>query len=258
MIDFGESLGAWFLTTFVPALIGFLLVVSVGRRVKVAYAPAFAIGIFLWFFVDTLGGSANLDVNSGFGGGLAQLALVVLFAVGALAIFYLEGIRSSGPGSMAGGLGIALLAAVAVGIHGTGEGAAFGAIAASTPGSDLIGAFGGTTAGVAYVLHKALESMMVGAVFVGYSRDRPLKWGLLLALVFSIPSIFGFVTGYYLMYDASYLYALGLGTSLFAALKLASATSSQSAAGEGVKQWKLVLLVVFGFLCLYSAALLHS
>lgn len=75
MLDFGTSFLGWLAATAIPAFLGLLLITGAGKWVKGKYLAAFAIGIFMWFFVDTIGGSANLDVNAGFGGGIDQVAM---------------------------------------------------------------------------------------------------------------------------------------------------------------------------------------
>ena len=104
MLPFAESFGAWFASTAIPAFIGLLVITGLARWVKARFLAAFALGIFFWFFVDTIGGSAFLYVNSGFSGGGPQLAMVLLFATG-LVLFLAadKGIFSQAP-SEAGAL----------------------------------------------------------------------------------------------------------------------------------------------------------
>jgi hypothetical protein len=247
-----------------PAFAGLLIVAGASRFVSPRYLAAFALGIFLWFFSDTMGDSAFLDVNSGFGGGAVQISLVFLFIFGVLLVFSLDrGTLRTTSGLAGGSFGVPLLVAFAVGMHGFGEGAAFTATAATTPASALLDAFGGTSAAAAFILHKALESMMVGAAYWAYAKGRVnasaglLRDIIVLALVFVIPGIVGAATDYYLLYDTTYFFAFGLGTSLYAALTLAKPLYAE----VGMSGWesaKLALLIIFGFLCLYFAALLHA
>lgn len=255
----------WLAATAIPGFIGLLLITGALRWVKGRFLAAFALGIFLWFFVDTIGGSANLDVNAGFTGGIDQIAIVALFVVGVLLFFSLGGDIFS-PGSSGGtmNLTIPLLVAVAVGIHGFGEGTAFGSTASSTPSTSLLDAFGGLTAGVAYALHKALEPMMIGACYVVYSFDRAKSAGkyladvLLLTILFVAPSLIGATTGYFVNYDASYFFALGTGTSIYAALRLARPLFMSGETSHSNDSIKVALALVLGFLCIYLAALFHS
>ena len=173
MIGFAASFLAWLAATAIPAFLGLLLITAVGRWIKAKHLSAFALGIFMWFFVDTIGGSANLDVSAGFAGGIDQAAIVALFVVGLLFFFSVSGDLFSQESEMAKlSLTVPMLVAIAVGVHGFGEGTAFSSTASTTASTSLLDAFGGLSAGVAYVLHKALEPMMVGACYVAYSGGR--------------------------------------------------------------------------------------
>jgi zinc transporter ZupT len=246
-----------------PTIVGLLVLAGAARVVSARYLAAFALGIYLWFFSDTIGDSAYLDVNSGFGGGTAQVALVLLFAVGLVLLFSLD--RSAlGPDSTSRSrLSVPLLVALAVGIHGLGEGAALSATAAVTPATGILDAFGGTSAAAAFVLHKALEPMMVGAAYWVYARERAkdpaslLKDMLLLAFVFVLPGIIGAATDYNLGYDTTYFFALGLGTSIYALVRLARPLFSETSDSKW-DSTRVAVLVLAGFLCIYLAALLHS
>ena len=265
MLGFADSFLGWLAATAIPAFIGLLLITGLGRWVKAKYLAAFALGIFMWFFVDTIGGSANLDVNAGFTGGIDQVAIVALFVVGVLLFFSISGdLFSLDPGVNNLSLTVPAIIAVAVGIHGFGEGTAFGFTAASTPSTSLLDAFGGLTAGVAYALHKALEPMMIGACYVVYSNDRAknsrryLTDILLLTVLFVIPSLIGATTGYFIAYDATYLFALGTGTSIYAALRLARPLFANTGAATSREPFKIGVLLVLGSVCIYLAALFHS
>jgi hypothetical protein len=75
------------------------------------------VGLYLWFFSDTVGDANLLRVNEGFTGGVFHAALVVSFVIGLLAIFSLdEGILGdrSAPAGSALGFGIPILVAIAV------------------------------------------------------------------------------------------------------------------------------------------------
>jgi zinc transporter ZupT len=265
MIVFAVGLLGWLAATAIPAFFGLLLIAGVGRRVKGGYLAAFALGIFMWFFVDTIGGSANLDVNAGFAGGIDQVAIVALFVVGAFLFFSVSGKLFSPDSTMARvTLTIPILVAIAVGIHGFGEGTAFGSTASSTPSTSFIDAFGGLNSGAAYVLHKALEPMMIGACYVVYSKDRGrnsrmhLADIVLLTILFVVPSLIGATTGYYVSYDSSYFFALGTGTSIYAALRLVRPLFLNMEASTSNESVKVALSLVSGFLCIYFASLFHS
>lgn len=267
MIGFADSFLAWTATTLLPALAGLLLVVSANKWVNAKYLAAFGFGIFLWFFVDTIGGSANLDVNSAFTGGPAQIGVVILFMIGILLFFSLDRKRGVfSPESAIGKYGFVIpaLVAAAVGIHGLGEGWNFGSTAFSTLSTNLLDAFGGVSAGVAYVLHKALEPMMVGACYAVYmkgqirTRARWLGDLTILSVIFVFTSLFGAGLGYYISVDTTYFFALGTGTSIYAAIRLVGPLFTP---GQASKERETVLLAVallLGFLAIYVAALFHS
>jgi hypothetical protein len=263
VLPFGTSFLAIASALVLPTLVSLLLVSAAARRVNARYLAAFAAGIYLWFFSDTIGDSAYLGVNSGFGGGVEQAALVVLFILGVLLVFSLDRTAfGSGDGD---GLAfrIPVLVALAVGIHGFGEAAAFSGVAASTPATDLLDAFGGLSPAVAFILHKALEPTMVGAAYWLYSRNHSKSTGgllkdmLILTVAFVLPGLVGAATNYYLSFDVTYVFALGLGTSIYAVVMLAKPLFS-GAAGSRWESTKLACAIVLGFLCLYFAALLHS
>jgi zinc transporter ZupT len=247
-----------------PTLVGLLLVSGAARLARAKYLAAFGLGIYLWFFSDTIGDAAYLDVNAGFGGGAVQVALVLLFIVGVVLLFSLDrtSFRADSDAKTIG-FAIPLLVALAVGFHGFGEGAAFIATAGATSATGLLDAFGGLSAAVAFMLHKALEPMMIGAAYWVYARDHAksttarAKDTLLLALVFVVPGIVGGATDYSSAYDTTYFFAFGLGTSIYAAVRLARPLF-QDSDGSKWESLKVAIALMLGFLSLYSAALLHS
>lgn len=267
MIGFVASFLPWVVATLLPAFAGLLVIQLAGDFLRARYLAAFALGIFLWFFVDTIGGAANLDANSGFSGGVGQAAVVALFVIGALVLFSVDRKRNIYSPELAigkYGLIIPVLVAVAVGIHGLGEGAAFGGTASLTKSTTLLDAFGGISGGVAYVLHKTLEPMMIGACYCVYSKDHAksasgqLRDLVLLSIIFVIPSLIGAASGYYLTYDSSYFFALGTGTSLYAATRLFGPLFSSAQIANSKESIKIALLFLLGLLAIYFAALFHS
>lgn len=269
MIGFAETLAGTLGSFIVPAFVGLFLVAVAARRLSARYLAAFAVGLYLWFFSDTIGNANYLGVNEGFTGGGYHALLWVLFAVGLVAIFALDkDMFTVGDAGTSFGFSIPLLVALAVGLHGFGEGAAIGATAATTPSTNLVDAFGGTTAGIAFVLHKALEPMMVGVAYWVYAKDRAKKASdivrdiSLLVCAFALPGIVGSASAYFIVQvypnaDFTYVFALGLGTSIYALLRLARPLFLSPAAGR-YDSAKLALWAVFGFTCLYGAALLHA
>jgi hypothetical protein len=267
MIGFPDSFLPWIAVTLLPAFAGLLVIALAGNFLKAKYLAAFALGIFLWFFVDTIGGAANLGANSGFSGGLGQAAGVALFVIGTLFLFSVDRNRNIfSPDLAIGkyGLGIPILVAVALGIHGLGEGAAFGRTAALTTSASLLEAFGGVSGGIAYVLHKALEPMIIGACYCVYSIEQAktttgrIRDITILSVTFALPSTVGAATGYYLSYDSSYFYALGAGTAIYAAVRLFGPLFGNAKATNSKESIAMALLITLGLLTIYFAALFHS
>ena len=120
----------------------------------------------------------------------------MVFAIGVVLLFSLDTkMFAEGSVGVSFGLAIPLLVTVAVGIHGFGEGAAVGATAATSSSTNLIDAFGGLSAGTAFVLHKGLEPMMVGAAYWIYAKAHTKDMGgrlkdlVVLTLAFTLPGI---------------------------------------------------------------------
>jgi len=268
LIGFAETFGAVLATFLIPTFVGLLIISGVSRFLKAKYLAAFAIGLYLWFFSDTIGDASLLGVSEGFTGGVWQVALWVVFIVGVVVLFALDGgLFAEGVEGSSLGFAIPVLVALAVGIHGFGEGAGIGATAATTSSTNLIDAFGGFTAGAAFVLHKALEPMMVGVAYWIYAKDHAKDLGgrvrdlAILTVAFTLPGIIGGASSYYFIQaypnaDFTYVFALGLGTSIYAALRLAKPLYQGN--GSTAESVKVAALVILGFACLYTAALLHS
>lgn len=106
--------------------------------------------------------------------------------------------------------------------------------------------------------------MMIGACYVVYSKDRAktttkyLADIVVLTVLFVTPSLVGATTGYFINYDASYFFALGTGTSIYAALRLARPLFMNMESNPRNESIKIGLVLVLGFLCIYFAALFHS
>ena len=268
MIQFAVAFLAWAAATLIPAFIGLLLITLAGKRLQPRHLLAFALGIFFWFFVDTILGSATLQVNSGFGGGFAQFGVLLLFVLGVMLLFSVD--RETdilSPQSAIGkyGMAIPFLVAIAVGLHGLGEGAAFGGTANATNGTSLLDTFGGLSAGVAYFLHKGLEPMMIGACYNVYFRTQNggskslIRNVLLLTFVFAITSLIGSVAGYFISgLDTTFFFAFGTGTSIYVAFRLAGPLFLTSGTGSSRDTITIAVSLILGFLAIYVAALFHS
>jgi len=215
-------------------------------------------------FSDTIGGSSYLDVNSGFGGGIEHVSLYLFFAIGLGLVFSIDtSVSSLGFGEEKFAMAIPALVAVAVGVHGFGEGAAFSTTAASTSSESIIDAFGGLSAGVAYVIHKALEPMMIGACYFAYSGPRAqgtsgrVRDMALLSTIFVIPATIGAAVAYFLAVDTTFGFALGTGTSIYAAVRLLKPVLGTSSLNR-FDSVKIPVALFLGFTSIYIAALFHS
>ncbi|MGA2198714.1 MAG: hypothetical protein ABSG45_02120 [Nitrososphaerales archaeon] len=269
MLGFAETLGGTVASFIIPAAAGLVIISLAARFLSAKYLAAFAIGVYFWFFSDTIGDANLLGANEGFTGGIFHLALWIVFGIGLTLMLTLDrDLFTPGPDGMKFGFAIPLLVAVAVGIHGFGEGAALSATAVSTPSTSLIDAFGGVSAGAAFVLHKALEPMMVGAAYWVYAKDHAkdmagrMKDIVILILAFTLPGIVGGASAYYIVQaypsvDFTYVFALGLGTSIYAAVRLGRGMF-ESPRSSGTDSTKMALMILLGFTCLYLAAMLHS
>src|SRR5207247_9080244 len=106
-----------------------------------------------------------------------QVTLVILFLAGVLFFFLVDRNRNIfSPESAIGKYGVIIpvLVAAAIGIHGLGEGWDYGRTAYTTSSTDLLDAFGGITAVVAYVIHKVLQSRMVDAFYAFINKNPAL------------------------------------------------------------------------------------
>jgi len=268
MLGFAETFGAILGSFLLPAFIGLLIMSGAARVLKPIYLAAFAIGLYLWFFSDTIGDASLLGVSEGFTGGIWHVMLWVCFAIGLLLLVSLDkSTFAEGRSGESFGFAIPVLVAIAVGVHGFGEGAAIGATAATTPSASLLDAFGGLSAAASFILHKGLEPLMVGAAYWIYAGDHArdtngrLNDILVLTLAFTLPGIIGGASAYFIVQaypsaDFTYVFALGLGASLYAAFRLARPLFLAS--GASSESIKIALLVLLGFTCLYLAAMLHS
>ena len=263
MLPFGITDLEFSLVTFVSAFLGISLVIVISKRIGAKLIAGFALGVYLWFFTDTLAGANYLDVNNGFSLSAGLVSLVLLFVVGLVVFFGIGGNIFSGDSAGATGIFVALLAALALGLHGMAEGGDFGFTASQTPSSSLLDAFGGVAPSVSWVLHKMLEPTIAAACYVAItgtgskSNSAKLVDALALSAVFVAPAVVGSIAGYYAPFDTTYVYALGLGTSVYALARVGRALYSPG----GSQSWlslKIAVAVALGFLLIFISALLHS
>jgi cation transport ATPase len=106
--------------------------------------------------------------------------------------------------------------------------------------------------------------MMIGACYCAYAREDgrsatgSLRDLFLLSIIFVIPSLIGAASGFYLAYNTSYFYALGTGTSIYAAVRLAGPLFDNTQQSSSKESIKMALLIALGLLLIYFAALFHS
>jgi hypothetical protein len=272
MIEFGVSFVEFVLATFVPIVVGmfFLVALSNVTRVDTRYLSAYALGLLFWFFFDTLNDAVQLDVNQGYSFNSGQIGLVVLFIIGFLLFTLLGGRLSSKrentTGKNAYPFLLTILVALGMGCHGIGEGIEFGGLAAGTQASSVLDAIGGIGGGIAYCLHKLLESTIVIVVFIALARANGLPFRkqlwqtVIVGLVFGIPSAVGEVVGYSVPIDSSWFYALGAGAAFFVVLQVIRPIFTLNKEEEiTYSQWvRISVAMILGFLLLYAAALGHS
>ena len=263
MLPYGVTAVEFALVTFTSAAVGIALVVVASRIVRSRYLAAFAVGVYLWYFTDTLGDANYLNVLNGPLQPVGQYSLLALFVVGLLVFFALDGkIFSVGEDAARQALAVGALAAVALGLHGFGEGADFGFTATQTHISTLLGAFGGWTEAASWVLHKALEPTIAAVAYVAIlGSERRRFWDqvtdiLGLAAVFVTPAVVGSAFGYYTTFDHTFVFALGLGASVYALAWTGKWLYSPGPAGTGLSV-RMAVAALIGFLLIVLSALLH-
>ena len=277
MVDFATSIIGIAGATLIPVYISLYLITNL-KFINIRYIAAAAVGLAFWFFSDTINDATYLDVNSSFGGGLPHVGLVFAFVLGVvtLALFdhiavpnskVADDLRQTGNkgSSRYAKLLFLIPAAIAVvsGIHGLGEGSAFGAGAFSTGSQSLVDAFGGLSAIASYPLHKFLEAGIIAGIYSAYVERNNLgsraKWHLpVLGLLFGLPSIIGAILGYNFVFDPTYFYAFGVTAALYAVLRAVEALSPKFR--ETIPSYlggKVFLALLIGILLLYGAALFH-
>jgi hypothetical protein len=264
LLPFGITVVEFGLVTFVAAFVGVALVVLASKYVKTQYLAAFAVGIYLWYFTDTLGDANYLNVDSGFVFSYDLIGLIAVFVIGLFLFLSLDGkLFGTGEENARFGLLVAILAALSLGLHGFGEGADFGFTASTTQYNTLFDAFGGLTASASWVMHKMLEPTIAAVAYVALAGVRSKSASeraincLTLAVVFVTPPILGAIAGYYLIFDHTYVFALGLGASVYALFRVAGQLYSPGPEKSSWLSFKMALAAVIGFLLIFISALLH-
>jgi len=294
-LDYGLTVGSIAVGTLIPAYIALYLFPNL-KSVPTKYLAALGIGLTFWFWTDTIGDAAYLDVNaaawppSAFGG-LYHFAVIFAFILGiaALAIFdhlavpsptSYEGVPNgvdtasqvSGKGAASGFVTGALFfvpvaVAAVMGIHGMGEGWDFAGVAVGVSGStDIVTSFGGWNPVVSYPLHKFFEASIISIVYTIYVQRNSIAkkagWHLLvLGLLFGLTPVIGSMVGYFVSLDTTFFYAFGVTSGIYAAIRLAGPLIANTKGSAGTipsyLDAKTFLFVAIGFFLLYFAALLH-
>ena len=280
MIDYGTTLLAIIAGTLIPAYLALFIIPRL-KPIQTAILAAAGVGLTFWFFFDTMGDAAQLDVNyaiypfSSFNGA-THFAVIAAFLGGivALAIIDHYAVPNSkfedGQVSISTGKSKTLVlvpigVAAVMGIHGMGEGWDFASAASAATTGSLVTAFGGWNAVISYPLHKFFESSIIAIVYTCYIGRTELaqkaKWHLpVLGLFFGLTSVIGTSLGYYISLDTTYFYAFGVTTAFYAAIRLSQALSDKFAIGVNAPSYlggrKFFALAV-GFMLLYIAALFH-
>jgi len=280
MIDYGTTILAILVGTLLPAYLALYLIPRL-KPVQTALLAAAGVGLSFWFFFDTMGDAAQLDVNSAIYpfaafGGVTHFAVIIAFLAGiaALAIIDSYAVPNSkfedGQIPTSGGrsktlIFIPIAVAGVMGIHGLGEGWDFASAASASSTANLIQAFGGWNAVISYPLHKFFEASIIAAVYTCYVGRTELaqraRWHLpLLGLLFGLTSVIGSSLGYYISLDTTYFYAFGVTAAFYAVIRLAEAMGNKFAIGVNAPTYlgrsKFLALAV-GFFLLYTAALFH-
>lgn len=258
MIDPATNLVAVVAATFLPLYFGlFLPLVISGNSVRrVRILMAISAGIIFWFFLDVMNDAVLLDLNQGFGGGLNHAILAIIFAVGLLLLFGLERAystahrtrRAKGNKVMKISYVVAVLVALGIGFHALGEGIEIGSLVPTV--MNIIDAIGGLSAGVAYVLHKFLEGLVIGAVAAAAkSRTTGI---FILGLVSGVPTVMGLGLALLTPINSTYFFALGGAAAVYVEYKLIPNFVDEDIAPV------YIIASLIGFYSMYLAGLFHG
>jgi zinc transporter, ZIP family len=193
------------LVGIVPVALGLLWLPSL-RRASPQWLAAFmalTVGLLSFLAVEAL--SEALELQAALPSALGGVGLVLLgVAISYLALTFISSRLSGGSGTALGGLALATLVAVGIGLHNFGEGLAIGtsfALSELTLGTFLI---------VGFMVHNVTEGLGI-ATPVAEGRQRPRLARLaILALIAGAPTIPGAWLGGFVTSDV-------LGVVFFAA-----------------------------------------
>ena len=258
MIDSATNLIAAVAATFAPLYAGlFLPLVISGNSVgRLRFLLAISAGIIFWFFLDVMNDAVLLDVNQGFGGGLNHAFLAILFAVGLLLLFGLEHASSTAHRTLRTKANrateisylVAVLVALGIGFHALGEGIEIGSLVRVA--TNMVDAIGGLSAGVAYVLHKFLEGLVIGAV-AAFAKSRTPRI-FTLGLISGVPTVMGLGLALLTPINSTYFFALGGAAAVYIEYKLIPNFVNESNAPV------YIIASLIGFYSMYLAGLFHG
>jgi hypothetical protein len=196
-----------FLVGVVPVAFGLLWLPSLRRAAPEWLAAFMALtgGLLTFLALDAL--SESLELQAGLPGPLAGPGLVLLgAAVSYLGLTFVSQRMSAGAGSAAGvgGLALATLVAVGIGLHNLGEGLAIGS-------SFALGELAlGTFLIIGFMVHNVTEGLGIAAPIAEGGKPSSFRRMAVLALVAGAPAILGAWLGGFLTNDV-------LGVVFFAA-----------------------------------------
>ena len=209
---------------------------------------SFTMGLLAFLALDTLSESTEiLQRVPDFVNGAMLVALGVFGAFFAL-LAVSRGLRSGGA---AGGMGLALLIAIGIGLHNLGEGLAIGA--AYTLGEAALGSF----LIVGFMLHNTTEGLAILSPLI--ERSASVRDLVLLGVIGGAPTILGAWTGAFTYSDPLSLLFLGAGAgAIFQVLWVLA--RSRGAPGEAtleaLSRPANVAGILAGFAAMYGTSLL--
>ena len=187
-----------FLVGVVPVALGLLWLPSLRRAAPEWLAAFMALtgGLLTFLALDAL--SESLALQAALPGPLAGPGLVLLGAsVSYLGLTFVSRRMSAGSGSAAGlgGLALATLVAVGIGLHNLGEGLAIGS-------SFALGELAlGTFLIIGFMVHNVTEGLGIAAPIAEGGKPSSLRRIVVLALVAGAPTILGAWLGGFLTND---------------------------------------------------------
>ena len=231
-----------------PVLLGMLLLPLLRRSGGTLVRVLLAVTVGLLAFLAVDGTAEGVELAADSGGPFGGATLVVLGAV--LAFLLLRGLdhwlrsrRHAARGQAGGGLRLAAVVAIGIGLHNLGEGLAIGsayAVGELALGAALV---------VGFALHNTTEGIAVVAPLTG-ERPRPLQL-LALGLVAGAPAILGAVLGAAVNNAELSAFLLGIGVGAIVQVIVQILPAVRVRAGAALDPVALAgvavgLLVMFG------------